>query len=252
MNTEDKFYFGKHGQPERFASYSDILKDALAEAGIKSRVERDVVYVKDEQTRSKAIAIAKRLVKDRAIVEAPAIDVRAFASPGQPEKFTKSTVYELEYHLRRLKKLKADPVDIKHIKDAIAFIKNTISFADEDRVYRKAMDIQSQYFSRPGQPDRFGLEDACWDGYEAVGTKQQDGRTVPNCVPMSKDTHAADDRSADFLRKIAVGVTPSNIKQMQIVVSQALAYGHGKRDTMLIEEAKAAQAEINELKKAGH
>lgn len=29
-----------------------------------------------------------------------------------------------------------------------------------------------------------GLEDACWTGYEAIGTKILDGREVPNCVPI--------------------------------------------------------------------
>lgn len=29
-----------------------------------------------------------------------------------------------------------------------------------------------------------GLEGACWDGYEAIGTKMMDGREVPNCVPI--------------------------------------------------------------------
>jgi len=43
------------------------------------------------------------------------------------------------------------------------------------------------YFGKPGQPERFGLEDACWEGYEPVGTKQKDGRTVPNCVPKDKN-----------------------------------------------------------------
>ena len=28
-----------------------------------------------------------------------------------------------------------------------------------------------------------GLEDACWEGYEAVGMKEKDGKQVPNCVP---------------------------------------------------------------------
>ena len=28
-----------------------------------------------------------------------------------------------------------------------------------------------------------GLEGACWEGYEAIGTKMLDGREVPNCVP---------------------------------------------------------------------
>ena len=35
------------------------------------------------------------------------------------------------------------------------------------------------------------LEDACWPGYEAIGTKDLDGREVPNCVPI-KDEMSAD------------------------------------------------------------
>jgi len=31
----------------------------------------------------------------------------------------------------------------------------------------------------------FSLEDACWPGYEAIGTKMKDGREVPNCVRKS-------------------------------------------------------------------
>ena len=30
------------------------------------------------------------------------------------------------------------------------------------------------------------LDDACWDGYEAIGTKDMDGREVPNCVPIKE------------------------------------------------------------------
>lgn len=29
-----------------------------------------------------------------------------------------------------------------------------------------------------------GLENACWDGYIAIGTKELNGREVPNCVPV--------------------------------------------------------------------
>jgi len=31
------------------------------------------------------------------------------------------------------------------------------------------------------------LEDACWEGYEAIGTKMLDGREVPNCVPIKEE-----------------------------------------------------------------
>ena len=31
--------------------------------------------------------------------------------------------------------------------------------------------------------EEFDLDEACWPGYEAIGTKIKDGREVPNCVP---------------------------------------------------------------------
>jgi hypothetical protein len=31
------------------------------------------------------------------------------------------------------------------------------------------------------------LDEACWDGYKAVGTKVLNGKTVPNCVPVNED-----------------------------------------------------------------
>ena len=31
-----------------------------------------------------------------------------------------------------------------------------------------------------------GLEDACWTGYEAIGTKILNGKEVPNCVPIKE------------------------------------------------------------------
>lgn len=37
--------------------------------------------------------------------------------------------------------------------------------------------------SRTGAKKRNDLTEACWEGYEAVGTKKKDGKTVPNCVP---------------------------------------------------------------------
>lgn len=35
--------------------------------------------------------------------------------------------------------------------------------------------------------DEPSLEDACWEGYEAIGTKtDENGREVPNCVPVKE------------------------------------------------------------------
>ena len=29
-------------------------------------------------------------------------------------------------------------------------------------------------------------DDPCWSGYEQIGTKEMDGKIVPNCVPIKK------------------------------------------------------------------
>jgi len=49
--------------------------------------------------------------------------------------------------------------------------------------------------ARPGAKVANALSDACWEGYEAVGTKQKDGKTVPNCVPMAKQEESEEVRS---------------------------------------------------------
>ena len=45
---------------------------------------------------------------------------------------------------------------------------------------------------RIGGKSKNALSDACWSGYEAVGMKEQDGRTVPNCVPKAKAEKPSD------------------------------------------------------------
>jgi len=40
---------------------------------------------------------------------------------------------------------------------------------------------------KPSKAKFAGLEDACWEGYEPIGTKEVDGRTVPNCVPIKEE-----------------------------------------------------------------
>jgi hypothetical protein len=36
------------------------------------------------------------------------------------------------------------------------------------------------------------LKKACWKGYEAIGVKKKNGRTVPNCVPVKKKKSTSD------------------------------------------------------------
>jgi phosphopantetheine adenylyltransferase len=42
------------------------------------------------------------------------------------------------------------------------------------------------------------LDKACWKGYEAIGTKKKNGKTVPNCVPKEETEIEEDVASADY------------------------------------------------------
>ena len=67
------------------------------------------------------------------------------------------------------------------------------SYYDRDKM-SKIKDTSAKVMARVAYDTKFrginlqaaGLEDACWDGYEAIGTKTLDGREVPNCVPVKE------------------------------------------------------------------
>ena len=109
-----------------------------------------------------------------------------------------------------------------------------------------------------------GLEDACWPGYEAIGTKELDGKEVPNCVPikdeMSEDgsyfigEFASFDDYPELIRQNAQKVldyidrtgNPNNcMTQVGKVRAQQLAQGK----PISIETVKRMKAYITRHKK---
>ena len=42
------------------------------------------------------------------------------------------------------------------------------------------------YYAKQKESYAEGLKDACWKGYEAIGTKKKNGKEVPNCVPVKE------------------------------------------------------------------
>ena len=66
------------------------------------------------------------------------------------------------------------------------------SYWDKDKM-SKMTDMSSKVHARVAYQEKYrGInlfaeagEDPCWDGYEQYGTKDLDGREVPNCIPIS-------------------------------------------------------------------
>jgi len=103
------------------------------------------------------------------------------------ETITQYIEKQLAHHLQHLKHHKAgiknDPQNSGwHKSEAKYHADRARKFGASDSLLRKE-----------------GLEDACWKGYEAIGTKQKDGKTVPNCVP--KEETMEEDHLSDYSAK---------------------------------------------------
>lgn len=55
-------------------------------------------------------------------------------------------------------------------------------YGDEGIANRICGWIKANYQTNFQEGD--SLENACWEGWEAIGLKEKDGRMVPNCVPV--------------------------------------------------------------------
>jgi hypothetical protein len=84
------------------------------------------------------------------------------------------------------------PAEIEAGKDqaqAVAICYNTYRTETNMSVAKRIKSLLSQESKYRGinlLAEENGLEDACWEGWEAIGTKELDGRTVPNCVPIKE------------------------------------------------------------------
>jgi Domain of unknown function (DUF6321) len=90
------------------------------------------------------------------------------------------------------------------------------------------------------------MDNPCWKGYQAYGTKKKNGKIVPNCVPVKEKYTGAEETSGDFtkpnsrfigtdnLDKIYKEMTPgqstkNTIKRVVKEVTIRDAAGHMKR-----------------------
>jgi hypothetical protein len=80
-----------------------------------------------------------------------------------------------------------------------------------------------------------GLEDACWSGYTAIGTKEKNGKRVPNCVP----------ESLDFARQVKMAGLITGERNKALLESFIMAHPITDRHLEFTE----IRAEFNKFKK---
>ena len=66
-------------------------------------------------------------------------------------------------------------------------------------------------FKCPDDKDCYDLEDACWPGYEAIGVKTLNGRTVPNCVPMENSEEVFQNAVLKLAEELGTEIDPEKI-----------------------------------------
>ena len=84
------------------------------------------------------------------------------------------------------------PIEVQSGKEVEQAAAICNSYYDKDKM-SKIKDTTSKVMANVSYNTKFrginlaGLEDACWEGYIAIGTKDMDGREVPNCVPIAEE-----------------------------------------------------------------
>ena len=59
-------------------------------------------------------------------------------------------------------------------------------FSDPQKRVQSKLNFEKKYEGINLAPLEKGPNDPCWEGYVQIGTKDMDGKSVPNCVPLSK------------------------------------------------------------------
>jgi nicotinic acid mononucleotide adenylyltransferase len=92
-----------------------------------------------------------------------------------------------------------------------------------------------------------GLEGACWKGYEAIGTKKKNGKTVPNCVPSNEGVEQIDEIVPAIATAARVIATAGKaIKNGAKAIGKGTA-SRGSVGTMALEPKDTATSDVPKL-----
>jgi uncharacterized short protein YbdD (DUF466 family) len=179
------------GQKKDFAFFENLLKAARSGDGKRAKT---------------LLAKTDSLLTAHFVPKELRVWAAQFAAHGAKAKMAMIPIGTM----RRLKKNYDEYLAYLHRNDPKRKPMSFDEFVDEHKESVKNSPMfDSNQFSRPGAKARYALTDACWQGYEAVGTKQKDGKTVPNCVPKNKNAiregekvSASDDAVSRKIRKL--------------------------------------------------
>lgn len=107
-------------------------------------------------------------------------------------------------------------------EDLFQFLQKTFS---DDEIKRAFVNAKKSAAAKTKKvPEGLESENPCWKGYHPVGTKKKNGKTVPNCVPNTKESIDEDftdlQRSVDeqFVSRVfsaIIRIQTSDLKQQQ-------------------------------------
>lgn len=83
----------------------------------------------------------------------------------------------------------ATPEQLERAKIIVDDFKNLMEVIDEQLGMYNDVNYMDGHIEKIGAlvDEEMGLEDACWEGYEPIGTKNVGGKEVPNCVPIKEE-----------------------------------------------------------------
>lgn len=101
----------------------------------------------------------------------------------------------VEWAIRKLEQIDKENLadDYIVVNESYAIIGNRLAYSTKEMAEQMAEDlgctghhvheIEGTNWYMPCEFHELDLDEACWEGYEAIGFKYKDGKKVPNCVP---------------------------------------------------------------------
>lgn len=92
------------------------------------------------------------------------------------------------------------------------------------------------------------MKNPCWDGYEMVGTKEKNGKQVPNCVPIDElnDGEYCKSCLAEYIRQYATSLTEAEYQGRKVKLGKPFRTSGGpKKFSVYVKNNKGNVIKVN-------
>jgi hypothetical protein len=125
-----------------------------------------------------------------------------------------SNLVQMKNDIEKILSFKNNPDFPKLVTGEHAWAGDHITTSKDD-IEEVANFIESYMEQKNLSESERALCEKCWDGYKRIGSKKKNGKTVPNCVPVSESSNSAK-QAATAINMKKKGVEPKDESEKEM------------------------------------